>query len=42
MRQLLLTSLFNNLITSELKAAGKKGELVQDSSPGISIMSYFV
>ena len=42
MRQLLLTSLYNNIMASELKAAGKEGELVQDSSPRIGIMNYFV
>ena len=42
MRQLLLTSLYNNIMASELKVAGKEGELVQDSSPRIGIMNYFV
>ena len=41
MRQLLLTSLYNNIMASELKAAGTEGELVQDSSR-IGIMNYFV
>ena len=35
-------SLYNNLIASELKAAGEEGKLAQDSSPRIGIMSYFV
>ena len=35
-------SLYNNLIASELKAAGEEGELAQDSSPHIGKMSYFV